>query len=462
MEPIRIVETHISTLYFVDDLVVKRRKPVRTGFLDFSTLEAREADCRREVALNRRFAPDVYLGAVPVITPDGEVADYVSVMRRMPDDRRLRTLAGAGAGDECVDAVADCLAAVHRASTRSPESDAAATRDALAANWDRNLDQLEAVAVVDPARLREVRALAARYLAGRGTLFEARIAAGRAVDGHGDLLTDDVFCLDDGPRILDCLEFDERLRRGDGLLDAAFLAMDLEHVGRSDLATRFLARYRALMDDDAPASLAHHYVAYRAGVRALVAGLRHTGDEAREFLALALSHLRASRVRMVLMGGAPGTGKSTVAAGVSERRGWELLRSDVVRTKQPGPARYDDAAVAANYTTLIEQARHELERGRSVVLDATWGSTDQRAAAAAAADGVEADLVAFECVLDPAVADRRIRARRAHGGDASDADEQVAARLRATFAPWPAATPLDTSVPVADAVAAALGAVADA
>ena len=108
-----------------------------------------------------------------------------------------------------------------------------------------------------------------------------RIAEGRAVDGHGDLLADDIFCLDDGPRILDCIEFDEALRLGDGLSDVAFLAMDLEHLGRPDLAQRFLDAYREATADVWPSSLEHHHVAYRAQVRAKVAAIRAAqGDHA--------------------------------------------------------------------------------------------------------------------------------------------------------------------------------------
>src|SRR5213079_1977590 len=110
----------------------------------------------------------------------------------------------------------------------------------------------------------EAEELACRFLAGRGPLFDARIRDGRIVDGHGDLLANDIFCLDDGPRILDCLEFDDRLRFGDVLLDIGFLAMDLERLGRLDLARAFLAAYREASAETHPRSLEHHYIAYRA------------------------------------------------------------------------------------------------------------------------------------------------------------------------------------------------------
>ena len=108
---------------------------------------------------------------------------------------------------------------------------------------------------------------------GASRCCDERIRAGRVVDGHGDLLAEDVFCLDDGPRILDCLDFDDRLRWLDGLDDASFLAMDLERLGAPDLADRFTKWYMEYSADHGPAALRHHYVAYRAFVRAKVSCL---------------------------------------------------------------------------------------------------------------------------------------------------------------------------------------------
>ena len=140
--------------------------------------------------------------------------------------------------------------------------------------------------------------------------------AGRIVDGHRDLLAEDIFCLDDGPRILDCLEFDDRLRWLDGLDDASFLAMDLDRLGRPDLAEQFIDWYAEYTADPAPASLRHHYVAYRALVRAKVCCIRAAQNEpqampsAGHLADLPLRHLHAATVSLILVGGLPGTGKT--------------------------------------------------------------------------------------------------------------------------------------------------------
>ena len=175
-------------------------------------------------------------------------------------------------------------------------------------------------------------------------LFEQRIAEGRAVDGHGDLLADDIFCLDDGPRILDCIEFDDALRLGDGLSDAAFLAMDLEHLGRPDLARRFLDAYREATADVWPSSLEHHHVAYRAQVRAKVAAIRAAQGDRAQRRRRPASPRTGSRppdapaeCGSCWSAGSPAPGKSTLAAGLERELGMCVVRSDELR-KAFGPA----------------------------------------------------------------------------------------------------------------------------
>lgn len=295
--------------------------------------------------LNRRLTSDVYLGVADVFAPDGAPCDHLVVMRRLPARRRLSSLVSAGVrADECVRDVARTVAAFHAKAAAAPKE--VATRDAVRRNWEDNLDVLRGHVshVIDRDEFDAVALLAERYLAGRETLFTARIDGGYVRDGHGDLLADDIFCLDDGPRILDCLDFADHYRYGDILLDVAFLAMDLERLGAPDLSARFLDWYQEFSGEHHPLSLAHHYVAYRAHVRAKVACLRAgqgAADEvqlARVFHALTLRHLQTARVRLVLVGGLPGTGKSTIAGGLSDTRDWALLRSDVIR-KDLGPPR---------------------------------------------------------------------------------------------------------------------------
>ena len=230
----------------------------------------------------------------------------------------------------------------------------------------------------------EVERLAMRYLDGRGPLFAARAAAGLVRDGHGDLIADDIFCLPDGPRVLDCLEFDDRLRYVDVLDDVAFLAMDLERIGAPELARRFLDWYAEFSQTPTVASLEHHYIAYRAFVRAKVAclaadqGVDHAASRAVMLTDLALRHLRSGAVTLLVVGGMPGAGKTTLCTALAQRLGWTLLRSDQVRHElfdANAADRYSATATAATYAELLRRGRAALSLGASVILDATWPDT---------------------------------------------------------------------------------------
>lgn len=455
LRPAAVAETHTGVVFFLGDRAYKVKKPVRFEFLDFSTHEARETACRREVELNRRLAPDVYLGVADVVGPDGAVCDHMVVMRRMPDERRLSARVTAGeAVEEPLHDVARQVAVLHAGAPTAPDPLGVAGRTALAGRWDESIDTLRRFEgnVVDAAVVDHVAELARRYLEGRAALFDDRIRTGRVRDGHGDLLADDVFCLDDGPRILDCLEFDDRLRCGDVLADVAFLAMDLERLGRTDLGERFLRDYRALSGEEWPASLAHHYVAYRAAVRTKVACLRSeqgdaaAADQARHLLDIACRRLEAGRVRLVLVGGLPGTGKSTLAAALGDVVGAVVLRSDEVRNELTGGVGvYDEATTTRTYVTVLDRARALLGLGESVVLDATWHDPRWRAAAAdTATDGV-AELVELECRAPVEVMASRIATRQAAGTDVSDATVEVATAMAVDALRWPTAATIDTS-----------------
>jgi predicted kinase len=403
-------------------------------------------------------------------------------MRRMPDDRRLAHLVTRGVDvREDLRALARRLAAVHAAGRHRAEIDEEASLARLRGRWEDSFRVVRAhlgrsspdgvVAAVD-----EVERLATRFLDGRRALFDGRVRAGCAVDGHGDLIADDVFCLPDGPRALDCLEFDDRLRFLDRLDDVCFLAMDLEHLGAPDLGLFFVARYAEFSGDDAPPALVHHYVAYRAFVRAKVAFLRgdqgvETSAEVAAYLGVAQRHLAAGAVTLVLVGGPPGSGKTTIGSHLADRLGMVLIGSDRVRKELAGldptaPAAadygaglYTGARTRRTYAELLRRADLLLGRGESVVLDATWTHAEDRQAARLVADRSWADLVEIRCATGPASARERI-ATRPTGRDArSDADADVATRLRAAADRWPDACVVDTSGPLAGSVDAALAAV---
>lgn len=469
-----VAETHSGVLVLSAGRAHKMKKPVVTGFLDFSTPARRRAALDRELELNRRLAPEVYLGVVTVEDPLGGEAEPVLVMRRMPDELRLSTVVTQGrAVDAHLVALARLVANFHGTARRGPEVDAEGGVDALRERWSDNVEQARDVGVLDAGVLDEVAQRVGQFLGGRGPLLALRVAQGCIVDGHADLTAQDVFCLPDGPRVLDCLDFDDRLRFVDRLDDVAFLAMDLEHLGRPGLAEDFLRDYALASGDTvaAPASLVHHFTAYRAFVRAKVECLQHnqgrTGaaGAARGYAELALRHLRAGTVRCVLVGGLPGTGKSTVAGALAAELGAVVLASDVLRVELRAAGEvtgaggtvhggaYSAAARARVLTELLDRARAELGLGHCVVLDASWTSAADRLRAVALGGDTCSAVTELRCVAPEDVAAQRIRGREP---GPSEATPEIAAAMARSADPWPAAVELDTTAPLPSTVRAAL------
>ncbi len=467
-DPPEVRETHSGLVVLVGDRAYKTKRPVRTEFLDFSTAALRERACIREVELNSRLAPAAYLGVAHLTGPGPDEREPVVVMHRYPDTARLSNRLDRPAIEDELRSVAGVLASFHATAQRAPEIDAAAGTTALAGLWRASIDDMRRFVdwVLPDADLDLVAALSGRYLAGCAGLFAARVADRRIVDGHGDLLADDIFWSGDGPILLDCLDFDDRLRYLDGIDDAAFLAMDLEFHGRPDLAQRFLADYRACAGDPAPASLADFYIAYRALVRAKVDCIRveqghpAAAADAQRHLSIAGAHLCAAIPRLVLVGGGPGTGKTTLARALAENVGAIVISTDDVRRELVATGALDGAAgvvgaglyapekVAAVYREVLRRGGTALSDGRSVIFDGTWRDDAQRAAAEQLAQRHGAALLDLVCEIPLAAAQRRIAGRV---GGTSDATVEVAAAL-SEDGERPGAHRVDTGRPIGELV----------
>lgn len=455
----RVVETHISTVLLCRNRAYKLFKPVSMGFLDYSDEDARIDAVENELELNRRIAPRVYLGMADVVER-GRIVDRILVMERMPDDRRLPVVLQRPGWEAELRKIARAIAGFHAGEPPAAIAEEVGSRDAVLTNWRDNFAAMEPFVgtILDVRDAQRVRTLVHRYLDSRHDLFGQRIRDGFVRDGHGDLTAEDIFCLDDGPQILDCLAFSDRLRIADVLNDVAFLAMDLDRLAGPAAARRFMTDYVEFSNEHHPASLAHHYVAYRAHVRCKVALLRYAqGDvdaapEAQDYHELSLRHLGYAAARVVLVGGGPGTGKSTLSRALSERHGWMVLNSDELRKDLTGhghadrtEAEFEEGIYAPEiteqvYCALLDQAAMLLSGGESVVIDATWPATDMRRRARELALQWGATIIELECVLPPRLAEARVAKRNLTGADGpSDATPAILDRAMSVREPWPEA-----------------------
>jgi uncharacterized protein len=275
-----VVETHMAWVFLTDEHAWKMKKPVRSDFLDFSTLEARRRDCEEEIRLNRRLAPDVYLGLVPLTADSvgrlrldgpGEPVEWLVQMRRLPACRMLdRAVADGTVRESDVRGVGRLLAEFYR---QAPPADWTADeyRCRLAESIDQTRRELEQPVYRCPIDLVESLAEAQlELLECEPELFDRRIEHGRIVEAHGDLRPEHI-CLEERPVVIDCLEFNRELRLLDAASELAFLALECRRLGAAWVGEQIFDGYCETTGDRPPGRLIAFYTSWHALTRAKIA-----------------------------------------------------------------------------------------------------------------------------------------------------------------------------------------------
>ena len=285
---VEVVETHMSFVFLTRARAYKIKKPVRYPFLDYSTLHAREADCRAELTLNRRLAPDVYLDVAPLrLAPngslalggEGETVEWVVVMRRLPAERMLDRLLTAGAlrADD-VERIALALARFYQRAAHPAIAPAAyVARLVEEQAFNRRVLTARRFAI-DHGRAPAILDRMDAALRSHADWLSARAAEGRLVDGHGDLRPEHV-CLEDEVAIFDCLEFSAELRMVDPVDELAYLGVECALLGAAWLGPALFERVMKALGAEPPYRLFHLHASRRAVLRARLA-LAHLLDPA--------------------------------------------------------------------------------------------------------------------------------------------------------------------------------------
>jgi uncharacterized protein len=474
---VEVIETHISVVFLTNGFAYKLKKPVRYDFLDFSTLEKRAAACREELRLNRRLAHDVYLDVVPVVRrADGRVAiggtgetvNWLVKMRRLDDGQTLRTaLSRKQVPAEALQSLAQVLAVFYRGlspETTSPQ----AYRNEVETHVRGNLAELvRPEHQLDVHQVRRIHNAQLEQLILRPGMFDARVNAGRVIDGHGDLRPEHIY-LTEPPAVIDCIEFSAEFRRLDVLDELCFLESECAELGDEAVGKSVRTRSLELLGDTPPESLAAFYKSYRACVRSKVAVLRarqQQGADREASLKLARDYLRLaerfdqrlSPPLVILVRGVSGTGKSTLAAALAQLLAAEHLQTDELRAEMAAEgalptastdAKYSQASRERVYDVMLERDGLLLANRSSVILDGTFLTAARRQQVQKLAADHGAIFQAFRCVCPVEIAAARVARRRAAGTSPSEAFPELVARQLAADEPDPVGLPsadVDTS-----------------
>jgi aminoglycoside phosphotransferase family enzyme/predicted kinase len=475
-ERVELVQTHISYVFIAGAFVYKLKKAVRFSFVDAADIARRRRLCEDEIRLNRRLATDVYLGMFPIFRAGAEfrlggdssahdehaeVVDYVIKMRRLPAECMLdRMLARREVDHSTIRALAAVVANFF-ATASTTHGGKYGTASAL---WHRIVGEIMEVEplvrlTLSADEFRIIQDFLRGFISTHWRMLNARAAAGRVREGHGDLRCEHI-CIEGGKiSIFDCVEFSERLRTCDIASEVAFLAMDLDRLGAPDLADELVgAIIDATHDEELPLPMPF-YKCYRAVIRGVVESLRArqepTDDRAREsaialahrYFALACEYARSAAPAIVVVCGLSGSGKSTVARALQYRWGFPIVSSDHTRKNLSSiPAEtdaadayrsgiYADSVTQATYAAMLDDARHILTEATGVILDATYQDPSHRKAVLELASRMNAPVLFLECHAEDGEIRRRLIERQKLGHNPSDADVNVYLRQVQDFVP---------------------------
>ncbi len=454
-EPVAKAETHGAIVFLAGGRAYKLKRAVRYPYLDYSTVERRHAACRKELAVNRRMAPQLYLGLAAVVREAGgglrlidtddepSALDWLVVMRRFGDDDLFEQMRSGGRlTPDLMRTLAETIAAFHDAAERRPVYGGAA---AMAEIIGGNIKMLEAMAG-DPFAAEDIDRLARLSWAAIdrvGPLLDRRRQEGYVRRCHGDLHLNNICLVDGQPMLFDAIEFEERFASIDVLYDLAFLIMDLERHGLRAYANIVLNRYLERTGDYGGLAALPLFLSCRATISAHVRMTRaHASGragaaaprEAGELLHHAIRYLDPPAPQVVAIAGASGTGKSTVARALAPSvgpcPGAVVIRSDVVRKRLMGveetqrlPASaYTAHASERVFAAMADLAGDVIAAGQAVIVDGVYRQAGERRDIAAVAQRAGVPFTGIWLEAPEATLAARIEGRRS---DASDATVEV-------------------------------------
>jgi len=459
-------QTHISHVFLTDKYAYKIKKPVDFGFLDFTTLAKRKLFCNEEIRLNKRLSPEIYIGVEKITKTEnnaesdtgfefngkGEVVEYAVKMKRMPESAIMTEMVKNNKVDERIIAqLARKIAEFHMDAMHNDEFQDRCGMKSVKMATDQNFSQTEKYIgkLIDNKKFNYIRNATNQFYKGKKELFLARKRNNNIIGFHGDLHTGNVFIHNNKIQVFDCIEFNDEFRCGDVVSDIAFMAMDLDYLGREDLSKYFVRKYIEYTGDHLVYTLLNFFKCYRAYVRAKVTSFmlddpnisRSRKDElkrtAKKYYWLALEyarHFSSAKPLLMISCGLTGSGKSRWLKFASDVVGGTILRTDRIRRKlfnltgsEKKDARYrkkyyNEESRQKVYDMIFRKTAKVLGLGGKVSIDASFIKKENRDAMKELAEKHNADFIIIYTRCSEETTKKRINARMKEKSNISDAD----------------------------------------
>jgi aminoglycoside phosphotransferase family enzyme/predicted kinase len=438
VEEVDLLETHISWILLAGDFAYKLKKPITLPFLDYGSVDKRQACCEAELRLNRRYAPDLYLDVVEF---DGEPSVK---MRRFDEAARLDHVCRRGELTPAhLSGLARTIAAFHAAAEAAPAESRFGMPEQVLAPAMENFEELEPLLPGEAARLGRLRAWTQAEFDRCQPDMKARKREGKVRECHGDLHLANLVLLEDKPVPFDCIEFNDDFRWIDVASELAFTYVDLVDHGKPGLACWLLNEWLVWSGDFGALSVLRFYAVYRAMVRAKVAAIRGQSDEATEYLALGEILCTRPAQSLTITFGLSGAGKTTASSAsllADDRAATVRLRSDVERKRLFGLAAdassggtiYGREATGQTYALLADLACRVLAGGWSVIVDAAFLKRAERTKFRDLAQSAGVAFHILACSAPPHELRHRLASR---SGDFSEATTAVLGQQLAWLEP---------------------------
>ncbi len=471
VKKVNLIQTHTSWVFLTGKYAYKIKKPVFFGFLDYTTLSARQYFCQEEFRINQILAPDIYYEVIPIVKIGSkiklsskknnyQVLDYAIKMRELPQETIMTNCLKANKINYSdVGEIARIIANFHNKSISKPDFHKYGGTEIVKYNWDENFAQTEPFIgiTISKKSFSEIRQRVEDFMINYEAIFQKRIRDAKIKQCHGDLHSRNIF-IADKVYIFDCLEFNPRFAVSDVASEIAFFVMDLEFYKHKELADFFIARYLYYTNDWELLKVLDFYKCYRAYVRGKVTGFnlndrgmsKSDKDQAKimakEYFSLADKYAFSftAKPKLIMVMGLPAVGKTYLAQHLAEHIHAYHICSDIIRkeiTDTPvethrfegyGKGIYTKEVSAKTYDEMFRRAENYLGQGKTVIIDATFSWQSSRNLAKAIADKTHASFYIINCTCPEKIVMARMK-KRSKEFSLSDATPEIYYRMKNNF-----------------------------